>query len=280
MSERIPGLEALEASVSASSKSIEEIERDIAGPQFSWKVFLIWVVAVTVVTIPYMKTSVTALVRTPSGGTEMRAAEWPEFVGAAAITGVFSALLCYGGYVVIRQAMHRRALNRAEFTRIDARTENLQENLEKNFFLNLVKINFEYIDKYYLQTQVQADKSFLLCAVSASVSFLVILGGIVLLFVRSNGKEAGYIATAAGTLGEFIAAVFFYLYNRTIAEMGEYHQKLVLTQNIALALKICEELPSAEQVTARIKLIDYLSKDINLFLTTRPIEEEKPSKKA
>jgi hypothetical protein len=62
--------------------------------------------------------------------------------------------------------------------------------------------------------------------------------------------------------------------------MGEYHQKLVLTQNISLALKISEELPSAEQVTARSKLIDYLSKDINLFLTARPIEEEKPSKKA
>ncbi len=152
--------------------------------------------------------------------------------------------------------------------------------MSRIFSRTLVKINFEYIDKYYLQTQLQADKSFLLCAVAASVSFLVVLGGIVLLFVRSNVKEAGYIATASGTLGEFIAAVFFYLYNRTISKMGEYHQKLVLTQNISLALKICEELPSAEQVTARSKLIDYLSKDTNLFLTARPIEEEKLSKKA
>ena len=62
-------------------------------------------------------------------------------------------------------------LRRLQVAKIEARTENLQEDLEKNFFTNLVKINFNYIDKYYLQTQTQADKSFLLCAVAASVSF-------------------------------------------------------------------------------------------------------------
>src|SRR6185312_16701793 len=33
----------------------------------------------------------------------------------------------------------------------------LQENLQEDFFTKLVNINFKYIDKYYLQTQVQAD---------------------------------------------------------------------------------------------------------------------------
>jgi hypothetical protein len=93
-----------------------------------------------------------------------------------------------------------------------------------------------------------------------------------MLFVNQTAKDAGYVATAAGTLGEFIAAVFFYLYNRTITKMGEYHQKLVLTQNVSLALKISDELPSAEQTTARTKLIDYLSKDINVFLTAKSTE--------
>ena len=49
-----------------------------------------------------------------------------------------------------------------------------------------------------------------------------------------------YVVTAAGILSEFIAAVFFYLYNKTIQKMREYHQKLVLTQNISLALKISD----------------------------------------
>jgi hypothetical protein len=148
----------------------------------------------------------------------------------------------------------------------------LKENLDDNFFTNLVKINFKYIDQYYLQTQLQADKSFQLCVAAASLSLLVVIAGIVLLYLRQTATAPGYVATAAGTLGEFIAAVFFYLYNRTITKMGEYHQKLVLTQNISLALKISEELPSAEQVVARSKLIDYLSKDVNQFLTSKPAE--------
>ncbi len=164
----------------------------------------------------------------------------------------------------------RSRLERELRTRITTqKSEELQERLDEDFFTNLVKINFKYIDQYYLQTQLQADKSFLLCAAAACVSLLVILAGIVMLFLNQTGKEAGYVATAAGTLGEFIAAVFFYLYNRTITKMGEYHQKLVLTQNVSLALKISEELPPAEQVIARTKLIDYLSKDINLFLSMR-----------
>jgi hypothetical protein len=159
------------------------------------------------------------------------------------------------------------------------KNEQLQENLDQNFFTNLVKINFKYIDQYYLQTQLQANKSFMLCAIAALTSLFVILSGVALLFIRQGTKEAGYVATSAGAMGEFIAAVFFYLYNRTILKMGEYHQKLVLTQNVSLALKISEELPAAEQVTARSKLIDYLSKDINLFLTAKASEAPDAPKK-
>jgi hypothetical protein len=190
---------------------------------------------------------------------------------------VYMALIL--GLGVFIRSIVRSRLERELATSITIKkSEELQEQLDANFFTNLVKINFKYIDKYYLQTQLQADKSFLLCAIAASVSLSVILAGIILLFVRQSAKEAGYVATAAGTLGEFIAAVFFYLYNRTIIKMGEYHQKLVLTQNIGLALKITEELPAPEQVAARAKLVDYLSKDINLFLTARPIESPTPPK--
>jgi hypothetical protein len=92
----------------------------------------------------------------------------------------------------------------------------------------------------------------------------VIVAGIVLLFFSKT--QAGYVTTGAGVISEFIAAVFFYLYNQTILKMGEYHRKLVLTQNISLALKIAEGLPEAERVKAQQSLIEALSKDINRYL--------------
>ncbi len=123
MSERISGVE-LSAS-DAGNVSMERLRAEY--PRFSWKVFLIWVVAVTAVNIPLMQSY---------GGTEMRTEEWPLFVGVAAVTGAFSALLYYGGYVALRRAMHRGMLRRLEVPKIEARTENLQEDLEQNFFTN------------------------------------------------------------------------------------------------------------------------------------------------
>jgi hypothetical protein len=144
----------------------------------------------------------------------------------------------------------------------------LQENLSEDFFTNLVRINFKYIDKYYLQTQVQANRSFTLASVAASVSLFIILLGIVMMYYGGNDKlTPAYMTTVSGLLGEFISAVFFYLYNRTVLEMSQYHQKLVLTQNVGLALKIAQTLPEIDKPKAQVGLIECLSKDINMYLT-------------
>jgi len=191
--------------------------------------------------------------------------------------GLLGGSFFYGPYFLIKRWLHRAIEHRAQSAAINQTAEALQEGLDKDFFTNLVKLNFKYIDKYYLQTQVQADKSFYLSAIASCVSLLVILIGISILFftkrdAHASAHAAGYVAAVAGTLGQFIAAVFFYLYTQTITEMREYHQKLVLTQNLSLALKITEELPPAEQVAVRTRLIDYLAKDINTFLTAKPAD--------
>lgn len=81
--------------------------------------------------------------------------------------------------------------------------------------------------------------------------------------------QPAYLTTAAGVLSEFIAAVFFYLYNKTILSMSQYHQKLVITQNIALALKITGELPDADRVRSQLALVEALTKDVNQLLSGR-----------
>lgn len=143
-------------------------------------------------------------------------------------------------------------------------SEKLQDKIEEDFFTNLVKINFKYIDKYYLQTQIQADKSFSVSVICSIIAFLVIISGIILMYF--NKTNSAYIATGAGVMSQFIGAVFFYLYNKTIIKMGEYHHKLVLTQNISLALKITEQMPETEKVISQSKLIEELTKDINKLI--------------
>jgi hypothetical protein len=187
------------------------------------------------------------------------------------ILWVFLGIVAYIALILALQipvrAFWRAKLERDLSTGLTLRSEELQEKLDENFFTNLVKINFKYIDKYYLQTQVQANKSFALTAAAACVSFLIIVAGILILFFDPSRIQPGYVATVSGILGEFIAAVFFYLYNRTITKMGEYHEKLVLTQNIGLALRITEALPLPEKTSAQVRLVEALCQDINQYLT-------------
>ncbi len=190
--------------------------------------------------------------------------EWMKIIPAYFITVIF-LYFCSQIISTLANRMWQRKV-------IENDISSLYEKLEDdNFFTTLIRINFKYIDKYYLQTQVQANKSFYVSTIAAIVSLIIIIVGIVMLYVDLGGanKEfASYITIGAGALGEFIATIFFYLYNRTVIEMSSYHQKLVLTQNISLALRIADQLENKEaKATAQTALITALSKDINMYLT-------------
>ena len=190
-------------------------------------------------------------------------AQW-RWVGAPA--GVLAGIALYIMPVSMLRDLLRSQLRMLDRDLAAAGVETLQQDLEEDFFTKLVKINFKYIDQYYLQTQSQADKSFTLCVAVAVVGFLIVGTGVVLMF-RGDVQPA-YVTTGSGVVTEFIAAVFFYLYNRTILKMGEYHRKLVLTQNISVALKIAEGLPEADRARVQEQLVMRLSENVNALLVS------------
>lgn len=75
------------------------------------------------------------------------------------------------------------------------------------------------------------------------------------------------ITCTSGIIIEFIAAVFFYLYNKTVTSMSSYHNKLVLSQNISIALKVSDSLSEEEQIKTKSLIISELIKNINGYLT-------------
>lgn len=178
-----------------------------------------------------------------------------------AFFGAFLYTYSFGAF----RFMLSSKLRRLDVELVKAGAVELQENIDQNFFTKLVQINFKYLDQYYLQTQEQADKSFRLSTFAAISGLLIVVTGVFMIYY---GKTVpAYVTTAAGVLSEFIAAVFFYLYNRTILKMSHYHQKLVLTQNISLALKITDEMGKEQKEKALVLLIDRLTIDVNKYLT-------------
>lgn len=190
--------------------------------------------------------------------------EYNVFTGSFALIGSVVVPAIYAIMMGIAKSYLESTKKEISHQIVKNNAEQLQENIEQDFFTKLVKINFKYLDQYYYQTQQQADKSFQLSVTAAVIGLFIVAIGITMLYF--NKTQAAYVTTAAGVIGEFISAVFFYLYNRTIIKMSEYHQKLVLTQNINLALKITEELPDKEKAQSQQTLINHLVKDVNRYL--------------
>lgn len=135
----------------------------------------------------------------------------------------------------------------------------------------------KHLDSYYLQTQNQANKSFAFSLSAGVVGLIVTTLGILLMFTADDARVlSSSILTASGVLSECLASGFFVLYYRTISRMGEYHQKLIISQNITLALTILERLPEGDTRTeSQVLLIRELTKNVNAYL----LGDEKQFKK-
>jgi hypothetical protein len=180
------------------------------------------------------------------------------------VVGSFAGAFFYFYFIFSMKTTIASSLRNIKYKLIQSGADELKEKIDDNFFSQLVKINFKYLDQYYLQTQEQAEKSFRLSSAAAIIGLFIVIAGIIMMFF--NKTEPAYVTTGAGVISEFIASVFFYLYNRTILKMSQYHQKLVLTQNISLALKITDEMDKETKSKSLELLIDRLSTDINKYL--------------
>jgi hypothetical protein len=180
--------------------------------------------------------------------------------------GFFIFPVAYFFWIAFYRSLLEKERYRIEYKIVQTKAQQLQDNIGQDFFTTLVRINFKYLDQYYFQTQEQANKSFLLSVYASIGGGLIIAVGILsLLFGKA--ANVSYVTTASGLVSQFIAAVFFYLYNQTVVKMGEYHQKLVLTQNIGIALKITESLPEEGRAKAQQLLVQQLTSDINAHLS-------------
>jgi len=139
--------------------------------------------------------------------------------------------------------------------------ENLKNDVEEDIFENSIKMSYKYLDQYYSQTKEQAQKGFWATMFVAALGAILIAGGIIAMYF--GVADSSYVTCGAGVITEFISAVFFYLYNRTVSSMGNYHNKLVLSHNVSIALKVAESLPAEDQAKEKNQIISELLKDVN-----------------
>jgi hypothetical protein len=125
----------------------------------------------------------------------------------------------------------------------------------------------------------QAAKSFLLTVATAVGGFLILVGGIALSFFSIQGVTVATetVAIVIGLIVEFIAGVMFYIYNRTIKQLGAYHDKLLRVQDLILALKLTQSIGDTAVMNRNL---EYLARCIVGYRTIDSRPQDAPRAEA
>ena len=130
------------------------------------------------------------------------------------------------------------------------------------------------MDDYYHLVQIQTSKSYQLTRFGAIVGFLVLLIGIGLSYYTDiqsgsdNLLSTGGLTMASGIIIEFISAIFFYLYNKTIQQLNIYHDKLIAVQDTTLALKVAQSITDVDMKNQTMR---YLTQILTNKLIKTPV---------
>jgi len=76
---------------------------------------------------------------------------------------------------------------------------------------------------------------------------------------KNNAITVAELSGLSGIATEFISAVFFYLYNKTVIQMKEYHDSLLAVQNVLLSFKLVGDTTDPAQKAKMIEeMLRYL----------------------
>ena len=152
------------------------------------------------------------------------------YIVVGIVSFVIGFLLCY----FLGSVLEQEYLSRYQTTIDLYEFANMQDEVEDNLFESSIKMSYKYLDQYYAQTKDQANKGFIITSGVTIAGATLLFVGIICMFIDKT--DASKITVASGVIVEFISAIMFYLYNRTVQSMGNYHDKLFLSQNVAMVL--------------------------------------------
>jgi hypothetical protein len=169
-----------------------------------------------------------------------------------------------------------------EFFSVKTDIENLQSKkntiiglppsteIKKGYFESLLEINIENLDSYYRMVKLQTAQSFKVSLILSSLGILLILAGLVFGFQNNEEEETkaildkstiAYISSGAGVLIEMLSGLLFYIYNKTVRQLKDYHDSLVNAQNIFLSFRLIDPIENnADKVALITKMIEMLNK--------------------
>jgi hypothetical protein len=120
----------------------------------------------------------------------------------------------------------------------------------------MARLSMAKLDEYYVLNKSQAKWSFLASLFAVTAGFVVLIYAI----QNASGSSVKIVAgSVAGVLMQFIAAGFFYIYNKSLAQMVLFYTNLTRLQDTMLAVQLCAEVKD-EQI--RTSVMSDLIRDV------------------
>jgi hypothetical protein len=183
----------------------------------------------------------------------------PVAYGVAAL--VFSAAV-----LILLMAQAVNSTNQTEVDALERKRENtlglagMSTRKESSYFDELVRINVNNLEAYYVMVKTHAGMSFSASLLVGVLGFLLVSSGLIIgFFVGPSQQFVSYISAGAGLILEIIAGGLFNLHSKTIRQLKDYHDSLLSGQNILLAFKIVGDTQN-EQLKAEMMshMLGYL----------------------
>lgn len=128
--------------------------------------------------------------------------------------------------------------------------------IDRNFFDKLTDSSFAYLSDYYRQTEKHANRAFVAALSMAIFGGSVVVCGVIAVFFGCG--NASYISVGCGVIVQFLSAVMFALYYKTVSNMKKYHNSLISTLDLAIALKTADSMEKGSD-EAKLAVIQSIS---------------------
>lgn len=115
---------------------------------------------------------------------------------------------------------------------------------------NTVQLGLNQLEEYYIINKRQARSSFRFSIFAVLAGLATVLGGIWLFYLKKLDAPLTAISTATGILLQFVGGAGFYLYNKSIEQLGHFYDRLIRMQETMLAVALCEQISDEDRKNA------------------------------
>ncbi len=135
--------------------------------------------------------------------------------------------------------------NNKESKNIKQETEDILKDIQNQPDYDIFKLLYKNVresTEYYIISKRQANKSFTLAIISCFLGVIIYICGF--LIVAFLDKNITIFTTIAGTIVELIAGLSFWMYNKCLKQLNEYHKRLSSTEKYLTSIQLADKMES------------------------------------